>query len=166
MMTLFPFQKAKAVGWGATHYQGKPVSTLHEVTVPIMTNAMCRNTVYGRRITKNMLCAGYVNGGKDACQGDSGGPLMVANNSIHSLAGERSAISISKQKQIIFLHFWIQVSYRGVQAALQGVNQVYTLVSLNSLVGLKRTLTMAATVKNEFCSWMDYIINTIKHKFM
>ncbi|CAD7083719.1 unnamed protein product [Hermetia illucens] len=79
--------EAKAVGWGATRYQGKPVSTLHEVTVPIMTNAMCRNTVYGRRITKNMLCAGYVNGGKDACQGDSGGPLMVANNSVHSLAG-------------------------------------------------------------------------------
>jgi hypothetical protein len=50
-------------------------AALHEVEVPVITNAAC-NTAYGGSITDNMLCAGFDTGGKDSCQGDSGGPLV------------------------------------------------------------------------------------------
>ncbi len=59
---------------------------LHEVVVPVVSNADC-NTAYGGRITANMLCAGYPAGGKDSCQGDSGGPLVYDNAGTWQLAG-------------------------------------------------------------------------------
>lgn len=56
-------------GWGAIEQSG-PVSTvLREVMVPIITNTECRTSRYpARRITDNMLCAGYKQGAKDSCQ--------------------------------------------------------------------------------------------------
>ncbi|XP_034194790.2 trypsin-1 [Osmia lignaria lignaria] len=75
-------------GWGAIEESGPISQTLQEVVVPILTNTECRATKYpARRITDNMLCAGYKEGQKDSCQGDSGGPLHVVINNIHSIVG-------------------------------------------------------------------------------
>lgn len=63
-------------GWGALSEIGASADVLQEVQVPIVSNADC-NAVYWDGITENMICAGYVEGGKDACYGDSGGPLMA-----------------------------------------------------------------------------------------
>lgn len=39
-----------------------------EVKVPIISNIACRETGYGKKITDNMLCAGFPEGMKDSCQ--------------------------------------------------------------------------------------------------
>ncbi len=63
-------------GWGNRSSNGSDFpDTLHEVEVPIISNADCAAS-YGN-LTDNMLCAGLPQGGKDSCQGDSGGPLVV-----------------------------------------------------------------------------------------
>lgn len=56
-------------GWGVTKQGGQVSDTLQEVKVPIMSNSECKKTKYGeKRITNNMLCAGYPKGEKDSCQ--------------------------------------------------------------------------------------------------
>jgi len=51
---------------------------LRQVVVPIISSDYCRamSYTYDIRLTDNMICAGYRQGGKDACSGDSGGPLV------------------------------------------------------------------------------------------
>ncbi|AWO96826.1 hypothetical protein SMAX5B_011774 [Scophthalmus maximus] len=43
--------------------------------VPLLSNDICFNA-YPFQITENMICAGYLEGGKDSCQRDSWGPMM------------------------------------------------------------------------------------------
>ncbi|XP_011341020.1 trypsin-1 isoform X2 [Ooceraea biroi] len=84
----FAGEKGIVTGWGAVKEGGSVSPSLLEVDVPILSNAECRNTKYpSRRITDNMMCAGYQKGGKDSCQGDSGGPLHVEQNGSHQVVG-------------------------------------------------------------------------------
>ncbi|XP_078507082.1 trypsin-3-like [Lissotriton helveticus] len=63
-------------GWGnvLTSGVGYPV-LLQCLAVPVLSRTACSNA-YPGRITKNMFCAGYMEGGKDSCKGDSGGPMV------------------------------------------------------------------------------------------
>lgn len=65
-------------GWGLTSEHGAGVAALREVTVPIVDRASCnRANSFIAPVTKNMFCAGYAEGNRDACQGDSGGAASI-----------------------------------------------------------------------------------------
>ena len=67
-----------AVGWGATNSAGTSFTDeLLEVDLPIVSNRQCES-VNQDDTTAQMLCAGDLEGERDACGGDSGGPLFVS----------------------------------------------------------------------------------------
>lgn len=64
-------------GWGRTKYGGESSKQLREVWLPIVSNNACSEIFKDiLKIREEMICAGDINGTKDACQGDSGGSLM------------------------------------------------------------------------------------------
>lgn len=65
-------------GWGVLHHgssEGFP-AILRVVGVPVISNQRC-GVLHPGRITPDMLCAGFPQGGRDACEGDIGGPLVL-----------------------------------------------------------------------------------------
>ncbi|KAM8924304.1 trypsin isoform 3-T3 [Pelodytes ibericus] len=63
-------------GWGNTLTSGSNYpDQLQCLDAPILTATQCSNA-YPGEITGNMICVGYIEGGKDSCQGDSGGPVI------------------------------------------------------------------------------------------
>lgn len=78
---------ATTIGWGNTStLTTRPIfpDELHQVSIPIVSNDTCTQAAKAATKEKSpnidattMLCAGLVEGGKDACNGDSGGPLLV-----------------------------------------------------------------------------------------
>ncbi|XP_047390300.1 brain-specific serine protease 4 isoform X4 [Sciurus carolinensis] len=80
-------------GWGSIR-EGEPLphpQILQKLKVPIIHSDIC-SRLYWRgsgqeTITEDMLCAGYLEGQRDACLGDSGGPLMCQVDGAWLLAG-------------------------------------------------------------------------------
>uniref|UniRef100_A0A2K6P0E3 trypsin n=1 Tax=Rhinopithecus roxellana TaxID=61622 RepID=A0A2K6P0E3_RHIRO len=63
-------------GWGNTLSSGADYpDELQCLYAPVLTQAECE-ACYPGRITSNMFCVGFLEGGKDSCQGDSGGPAV------------------------------------------------------------------------------------------
>uniref|UniRef100_A0A8C5PSK8 Peptidase S1 domain-containing protein n=1 Tax=Leptobrachium leishanense TaxID=445787 RepID=A0A8C5PSK8_9ANUR len=63
-------------GWGNTLSSGSNYPDLLQcVDAPVLSEAQC-NAAYPGEITRNMICVGFIEGGKDSCQGDSGGPVV------------------------------------------------------------------------------------------
>ncbi|CAL8286767.1 unnamed protein product [Merluccius merluccius] len=63
-------------GWGNTSPSGSRFPhELQCLDAPLLSDDSCFNA-YPFQITDNMICAGFLEGGKDSCQGDSGGPMV------------------------------------------------------------------------------------------
>ncbi|XP_018409303.1 PREDICTED: trypsin-like [Nanorana parkeri] len=63
-------------GWGNTLSSGANYPVLLQcLQAPILDDQVCHDA-YPGQITGNMICVGYMEGGKDSCQGDSGGPVV------------------------------------------------------------------------------------------
>lgn len=83
-------------GWGhvASSVSLQAPRPLQQLEVPLISRETC-NCLYNinakpgepHSIQQDMVCAGYVKGGKDACQGDSGGPLSCPVGGLWYLAG-------------------------------------------------------------------------------
>ncbi|XP_065787000.1 ovochymase-1 [Muntiacus reevesi] len=68
-----------ASGWGKTSETSEYSNILQEVEVPIMDDRTCGTLLRGMNLPplgRDVLCAGFPDGAKDACQRDSGGPLV------------------------------------------------------------------------------------------
>jgi secreted trypsin-like serine protease len=80
--TLVPdYSMSVVAGWGKLSDGGLTSKKLLQVSLPTVGWKECA-AMYSEltKLTKNMLCAGYSVGGKDACHGDSGGPLLWRTN--------------------------------------------------------------------------------------
>ncbi|XP_042199724.1 trypsin-3-like [Callorhinchus milii] len=75
---LTPGTSCRVSGWGLTNSKGGRLpAQLRAVRVPIVDTSWCNGSQsYSGKLTRNMICAGFWSGGKDACRGDSGGPLI------------------------------------------------------------------------------------------
>lgn len=72
----------KVSGWGNTQ-SSESRAWLREAEVPLVNQDLCseKYAKYGG-VTPRMICAGFMEGGKDACQGDSGGPLFTKDGEL------------------------------------------------------------------------------------
>lgn len=76
--------RCHVTGWGQESFKSKTPFTaiLKDAMVPLIGREQClQKSGYGRTLTSNMMCAGYIEGGTDTCQGDSGGPLVCQDKS-------------------------------------------------------------------------------------
>lgn len=72
--------KCWTAGWGVMS-NGRAADVLQEVDLQIISNQECEKTRNsGYIIDGAMICAGWLEGGKDGCQGDSGGPLICTDS--------------------------------------------------------------------------------------
>ncbi|XP_034877164.1 anionic trypsin [Mirounga leonina] len=63
-------------GWGNTLSSGTNYPEMLQcLDAPLLSQTQCKAS-YPGQITKNMVCVGFLEGGKDSCQGDSGGPVV------------------------------------------------------------------------------------------
>ncbi|XP_023567467.1 brain-specific serine protease 4 isoform X2 [Octodon degus] len=112
--------------WGLSNNALPYPQTLQKLKVPIIDSEVCSH-LYWRgagqdAITEDMLCAGYLEGQRDACVGDSGGPLMCQVNDAWLLGGiiswgegcaERNRPGV--YTSLLVHRSWVQKVVQGVQ---------------------------------------------------
>ena len=88
-LNLYNGRESITAGWGSINENSTTSSSqLREAEVPIIDRDNCNSFfAYRGEVTSNMICAGYMSGGKDSCAGDSGGGLISYDNNKPYLIG-------------------------------------------------------------------------------
>ncbi|XP_076021925.1 coagulation factor VII [Genypterus blacodes] len=73
---LWSVSRHTVSGWGRRSENGPTSTILRQLHVPRIRTQQCVEES-GVQLTKNMFCAGYIEGNEDSCKGDSGGPLVT-----------------------------------------------------------------------------------------
>lgn len=84
-----PGTKCQVSGWGLTdpdNYYSKS-QVLHSTEVILLSDSECKELHGSRGYAPGMICAGHLDGKRDACNGDSGGPLACNINGTYMLLG-------------------------------------------------------------------------------
>ncbi|XP_063991783.1 putative trypsin-6 [Diachasmimorpha longicaudata] len=78
-------------GWGYLGEDKQDVSKdLMYVDVPLLSRPICKSLLKTiTKMTDGQICAGYIDGLRDACQGDSGGPLVCNGTLTGIVSGGR-----------------------------------------------------------------------------
>ncbi len=68
---------ATVAGWGLPGFDAAgSTQILQKLDVKVFSPHLCKE-LYQHRVNRRMMCAGHIEGGRDACSGDSGGPLIL-----------------------------------------------------------------------------------------
>ena len=110
-------------GWGTVGSGMHLNSWLHEVNVTVFADGNCG--AMNSHMTPDMMCAGKMEGGKDACQGDSGGPLVASDperNMAMSLVGVVSwgfgcagPDALGIYAEVSYFQKWLKQKMRGLK---------------------------------------------------
>uniref|UniRef100_A0A671KQ19 Coagulation factor VII, like n=1 Tax=Sinocyclocheilus anshuiensis TaxID=1608454 RepID=A0A671KQ19_9TELE len=84
--TIGAIRMSTVSGWGRLAQSGLPSPVLQRLEVQSVSLDECRPKS-GLKVTRNMLCAGFIEGSRDSCQGDSGGPLATRYKNTWFLTG-------------------------------------------------------------------------------
>ncbi|XP_071403566.1 trypsin-3-like isoform X1 [Centroberyx affinis] len=90
-------------GWGSLRPSNEGLlysDKLQCLDAPLLSYNTCSNA-YPFEITKNMICAGFLEGGKGSCQGDSGGP-MVCGEKIQGVVSWGDLVCAGRNKPGVF----------------------------------------------------------------
>lgn len=127
---LSPGEPMTVMGWGWTRPVDKLFSKkwpgydhiLNQVDVPFVSLNTCRalGGYYGH-LGDAFLCAGYVQGAKDACFGDSGGPIFAEYNGQHVQAGIVSAGNGCAAADTYGIYASVAYSYEWIMGQLHNI---------------------------------------------
>ncbi|XP_050550446.1 transmembrane protease serine 9-like [Spodoptera frugiperda] len=133
---------ATASGFGLTRDGGSVSGALSHVNLPVITNAVCRNTFPVLVQASNVCTSGA--GGRSTCQGDSGGPLVVTSGGRRILIGVTSFGHVDgcqRGHPAVFARVTSYISWINQQSRFQHyllitVNMTFWAVTLLALVAL------------------------------